>query len=610
MPDLSSGGAWSFNSPPPTASIINYGQVKVGASGAAFLVAHNVENHGTISAPGGEIGLFAGKEVLISERPDGRGLSAKVTLPAGSVDNSGKLIADAGFISMHAQIVNQGGLVQANSVREVNGVIELVASGSLNLGADSVISASGGQQGVSPGGDVLIKSDHVLADTSGSIIQVEGGPQGGRGGNVELSAPTLNAIHSQIEGRAAPGFASGKLFVDPENILLTDSGDAASNSGQVNPGDPPSSGNPDTLVLDVNTFNDLITQNQLSQIALQATRNIEIGTLWTLPASSDPHATLTLQAGRNITVDDGSGLIAGRNWNLNLFAGSELHSASARVAGQDGVYLHGNARIQAQNGNINVTAGNEVLIDDGITSGLSVDGNGITTRAGGNIQVTAEFGDVNTGGNSAGYTFGLRAAPYYKVSSSLGGVSTAAGGDVKISAGGDVTSYLPLNGDLRALSDGGTGAFGPQPGNVTIHADGNIYGHYVLANGSGTISAGRDIGSPQTSRGFALSLVKGNWSVSAPAGNLYLQEIRNPNGVFDGKGTLASYPGYHLFDYDLRASLSLNAGGALEITGLGVPRSTTDQLPILFPPQLRMVAGSGGVQLDSSLILIPHPSRT
>ena len=604
MPDLSSGGAWSFNTPPPTASIINYGRINVGSSGSAFLVAHNVENHGTITAPGGEIGLYAGKEVLISERPDGRGLSAKVTLPDGSVDNTGKLIADAGTIAMHAQVVNQGGLIQANSVREVNGVVELVAADALTLGANSRIEANGGAE-IGSGGSVTIKSDNSFVDNPGSTIHVQGGQQGGNGGAVEISAGQMNTIHSEIDGRATHGFTSGKLVIDPKNILLTDFGDSAPRSGTVNAGDPPSAGSPDTLTLDVNTFNDLIMQNALSQISLQATRDIEVGTLWTLPDSADPKATLSLQAGRNITLDNGSGLVAGRNWNLDLTAGTELHSASGRVTGQDGVYLQGNARIQAQNGYIHVTAGNEVMVDDGITSGLPVDGNGITTRAGGNIDVTATYGDVNTGGNSAGYNFGLRTAPYYRVSPSLGGISTAAGGDVNISAGGDVTSYLPLNGDLQALSDGGTGAFGPQPGNVSIQAGGNVYGHYVVANGAGTITAGRDIGAQVTSRGFALSLVKGSWDISAPKGNIYLQEVRNPNGVFDGKGTLSSYPGFHLFDYDPLASVSLEAGNAVEITGLGVPRISTDQVPIIFPPDLRIASGSGGIQLDSSVILFP-----
>ena len=133
VPDLAGGGAWQFNAPPPTARIINYGQINTGSGGSAFLIANDIENYGTISAPQGQIGLYAGKEVLVSDRPDGRGLSVKVTLPEGSVDNSGRLTADAGAIVLQAQVVNQGGVIQANSVRENNGVIELLASDSITL---------------------------------------------------------------------------------------------------------------------------------------------------------------------------------------------------------------------------------------------------------------------------------------------------------------------------------------------------------------------------------------------------------------------------------------------------------------------------------------------
>src|SRR5437667_10088605 len=126
---------WQFRGTPPLASIVTYGEVRAQNGGSVFLISERIENHGTISAPGGTIGLYAGKEVLVSERPDGRGLSATVKLPAGSVDNSGHLIADGGTIALHAQVVNQNGQVQADSVREHNGVIELVASENVNLGA-------------------------------------------------------------------------------------------------------------------------------------------------------------------------------------------------------------------------------------------------------------------------------------------------------------------------------------------------------------------------------------------------------------------------------------------------------------------------------------------
>src|SRR5260221_10647445 len=157
---ISGGGVWNYQGPPPTAKIINYGQINAASGGSLFLIAEGIENHGSLSAPDGNIGLYAGKEVLLSQRPDGRGLSASVTLPAGAIDNSGKIIADAGSIAMQAKVVNQNGLIQANSVRNRQGIIELVASDALNLGPSSVLRANGdNSSNGSEGGRISIHSE-------------------------------------------------------------------------------------------------------------------------------------------------------------------------------------------------------------------------------------------------------------------------------------------------------------------------------------------------------------------------------------------------------------------------------------------------------------------
>jgi filamentous hemagglutinin family protein len=117
---------WQFNGAPPGVSIVNYGHLQVGQGGSAFLIADHIANHGSITAPGGTIGLAAGREVLLSERPDGRGLSANVQLPSGSVDNSGRLVADAGAVAPSKPASSTKPVcIQANAVRERNGVIEL-----------------------------------------------------------------------------------------------------------------------------------------------------------------------------------------------------------------------------------------------------------------------------------------------------------------------------------------------------------------------------------------------------------------------------------------------------------------------------------------------------
>jgi filamentous hemagglutinin family protein len=598
-PSLWSGGAWSFNTPPPTARIVNYGQVTTDKGGSVFLIAHDIENHGTISAPGGQIGLYAGKQVMVSERPDGRGLSAQVTLPEGSVDNEGKIIADAGTIAMHAKVVNQGGLVQANSLRNVNGTIELVASDALNLGPNSVIQAKGGDDSISSGGSVLIKSDKDFSDQPGSVIDISGGKAGGQGGQVEISAGTLNGIQSTIDGHAAEGFKGGNLILDPYDITIDDAY--------------------------VSMLSPIVNKDGLYGIELQADHDIKIGnydifgnetsgTFWIL---NDPgqSAILSLTAGRNITLGDGSGIIALNNWSVSLTAGTELTSAAQkRTPGSDGIYLQGNAFIQTINGNINLTAGNEIIVDDG-SSGLDVSLNGITTVGGGSITAVAKYGDINTGGNFNGYNFGLSSAPYYSPNFQTGGISTTAGGDVTLTAGGNITSYLPTASQYgNAQFDGGSGAFGPQPGNVTITAGGSVYGHYVLANGVGTITAENGnvgVAPPGIRNGFALSLVKGNWGVFAPNGNIYVQDLRNPNGIFnDAAGDVTSDPGYHYFDYDPHASVLLFAKNSVEITGAGAPHSPISgggvSIPILLPPTLRVIAGSDLV-LDTDVTLFPSP---
>jgi filamentous hemagglutinin family protein len=594
-PNLSSGGAWQFNALPPMAKIINYGKINIDGGGSAFLIANDIENNGTISAPLGRIGLYAGQQVLVSTSPDGRGLSAQVTLPQGSVDNEGNLIADAGGISLQAKVVNQGGLIQANSVQEVNGTIELIASDDINLKSSSVISAQGDSTGASSGGSVIIKSGNNFSDQAGSAINISGGTQGGNGGQVEISALNMGAIQSSINGQATAGFINGELTIDPFDIAL--------NSALVS------------------SLNSLISGG-LSTINLQADNNITVSASWNL-ADSGAAATLTLTAGNNITFNNGSAISAGNNWNVNLTAGAALSSGSTPDSGSDGIYLNGNSFIQAQNGDINLWAANEVIVNSGA----------IRTMNGGNISVTAEYGGVNTGNNVNGYNFAPTASvknnvgPYYTVSSSLGGISTAAGGNVTITAGGDVTSFTPVqtinSTDYKnAKQDAGTGAFGSQPGNVTITAGGNIYGHYVLANGVGTITAGGDIGVPLSgdpSLGFALSLITGGWSIYAPNGSIYVQDVRNPNGVFnnttsskvrDSSGNLIPYSGDHYYDYDPNASLLLQAGNSVEFTGFEAPHTPSDNadaVPFLLPPTLSVITGSGDFVLDQDITLFPSP---
>jgi filamentous hemagglutinin family protein len=625
-PPENGGGGWQFNGPPPLASIVNYGKINVGQNGSAFLIADQIENHGTISAPGGSIGLAAGQTVLLSERPDGRGMSMAVTLPRGSVDNFGKLVADAGTISLQAQVVNQNGLLQANSVKNQNGVIELVASDSLNLGANSVIQASGDNSSSgSAGGSVTLQSENDFADSVGSKIIVTGGAHGGNGGNIEISAPKILSLNSGIDARAQTGSTAGKLLLDPDYITLDSSGSDTADSGIVLAGDNPGG----TLDLNVNSA---FANVAVSQITLQAKKDISIAdsTFWSLSDTVGANfggitsGQLTLEAGGNIIFGNNAAIFDANNWSVGLKAGVNDFTAGTVQAApannptiSGNIYLNGGngqnlgGSIQTTSGSIDLLAGQDIQIGSG----------SVTTVGGGGITAKAVAGSVNTGTDAGAFTFD-NIAPLYSVDTSfpgtLGGISTAAGGDVNISAGLDVISFLPTGSINQGTGtpDAGSGCFGA--GNVTVTAGRNVEGHFIVANGTGKITAvNGDAGvstgianaDGSSGRNLALSLIVGGWTVNA-AQNILLQEVRNPNGVFNESGNSRA-ASYHLFDYAANDSVTLDAGNSVQLLGNNLPRNSDEAaVPVIYPPILDITAGAGGVVLGNNVILFPSPQSS
>jgi filamentous hemagglutinin family protein len=616
-PDFGLGSSWQFTGMPPLASIVNYGQISAGQGHSLFLISENIANNGQLDAPGGNIGLYAGKDVLVSERADGRGLSATVHLPSGSVDNQGNIVADAGTIALQAQVVNQGGLIQANSVRNVNGTVELVASQDLNLGGNSQILAQGDNSTPgSSGGNVTLKSGNTFSDSPGSQILTFGGSEGGNGGNVEISAPNILSLTTRMDAGAQPGWLAGQLLLDPTSITLATSGSGSAGNGTVN------SDGSGTLQLNVNTA---FANMNFSQITLEATGNISLatGTTWNLSHSTGvTSGLLTLEAGGNIVFGNNSQITDANNWSVNLLAGVNFSSGTVQ-SGTGSIYLSGgatsslNGTVQTAAGNISMTAGQDILVGTG----------GIRTTGGGNIGLDALAGNVNAGTGNGGYLF---TAFGYSVGSSPGGIATAAGGNVTLQAGNDVISTPTTP---SSQTPGASGAYGKEPGNVTLIAGNEVLGNYTLANGTGTILAGvevqneevtqvnnsaADVGS--ATRPVSLSLISGTWNVWA-ANDIYLAEIRNPNGTFNGNNLTVptgEFPGntdnsavparsQFLFDYAPNAAANLWAGDGVILTGANLPRITGENqsMPPIYPPDLSLTAGAGGITVDNPIILYP-----
>ncbi|HTQ52353.1 MAG TPA: filamentous hemagglutinin N-terminal domain-containing protein [Candidatus Acidoferrales bacterium] len=529
-----------------------------------------------------------------------------ISLLAGNtiaVDAGAKIEADAGKIALRAPTVNQSGTLQADSSGSANGVVEIDAGASLNLGASSVISANGDPTATttaSPGGFVVLNAgNNSFNDLTGSAISVSG-TAGGQNGVIEIlgNGVTAGTIQSTIMGNYLA------YLINPGDIYLSSTPVSSTITGTT-PNTQPAGTDPNTQNPQPWANFILSDLSAYSQIDLQALDNIELDSAWTLggqtvPATPAAFSTLGLSAGNNVTLNNS--LSAGDNWNVNLTAGTAFVPTPGQLtpsAGSDGIYLNGSSALQAINGGLTLDAANEVIVSSGA----------IRTTGGGNIDVTTQYGDVNSGTGAGGFNY-LTVAPWYTPASSLGGISTAAGGNVTINAGGDVISFPTTT---VAASDPGTGAFGSKLGNVTINAGGNVYGNYVVMNGAGIINAGQNIGEIPSSQNpifdnVALSLAKGSWNLNAQ-NNIYLQEVRNPNGVFDNKRFISGKVtgGNHLFDYDPQASVSLTAGNGVYITGNELPRPN-DPVPMLLPPIVIINAGAGGVALQTPTATDGNPN--
>ena len=166
-----SGGAGS-------AEIVNLGELRTPLRGRVMLVGASLRNEGLIEAPGGQIVLAAGHSVELRDT-GAPNLSVKVSAPQGSALNLGQLLAAGGRIDLQAALVNQNGLVRAESLKlGVGGEIVMRATQALNLGADSRTVVDGGS-----GGTLTIDAGKGTTTVLG---QLSATGSTGAGGQVQL----------------------------------------------------------------------------------------------------------------------------------------------------------------------------------------------------------------------------------------------------------------------------------------------------------------------------------------------------------------------------------------------------------------------------------------
>lgn len=374
-----------FSAGPNVGNIRNEGAITTPSGGKVFLVAPQVENSGIVTAPNGEVVLAAGRSVQLvdSGNPD---LSVVVSAPNDQAINLGQVVAQGGRVGIYGALVNQRGVVNANSaVLGQDGRIVLKASRETTLEGGSVTSALGAGKGgeiqllgervslsgnaqvdasgAAGGGTVLVGGDYhgknaalpnaqqtsfgkdasiradATADGEGGkvVLWSDGATQAGgsisargagagKGGLVETSGRRLDLDGVRVDaGGGRSGGANGTWLIDPENIVIAD-GVSTDETSYIK-------------------ASELTATN--TDIRLQATNNLSIQQNITTPhnvraeagkdltvaaAVTSTGGSIDLRAGNRITLAAG-GLLASRDY-IDLKA--ERMTLAGMIDGVDG----------------------------------------------------------------------------------------------------------------------------------------------------------------------------------------------------------------------------------------------------------------------------------
>jgi filamentous hemagglutinin family protein len=496
-------GKNNFDGAANAAKVSNQGTITTPSGGQIFLIAPAVENSGVISSPNGDVVLAAGHSVQLFDSKDPN-VQVVVSSPSDQALNLGQIVAQGGRIGVYGALVNQRGVINANSaVRGANGKIVLKASGTtlaeagstttatgsnLNTGGDilllgekvglsgnAVVDASGESGGgtVLVGGDyqgknaavmnaqqayvgkdAVIRADATANGNGGKVvvwsdqatrvfgaISARGGAAGGNGGLVETSGHYLD-MQGMVDTRA-PNGANGSLLLDPSDVYIALDLSTATSAGMVGSGTlSPISG----LFLETGAVQDSLLLSSVLQTALLTT-DVTVSTANTSGTGSGAIKVL-------------SPLLWVTSRNLSLQADGDI-SLKSSITGINGALnlTAGGSIVQTTSpidalavSNLNATAASAITLENNANT---IGGTATLDSSGGNVKLTAV--NVNLGASNAGGTLSVMAyngdlsiTGNLTAASNIALESSKANGTLSIANNRSVTS---LGGDVSLVAD-------------------------------------------------------------------------------------------------------------------------------------------------------------
>lgn len=484
-------GKMNFTAGSVAGKVANQGRIATPDGGQVVLIAPDVENNGVIQSPGGHVVLAAGHSVKLADT-NNPALHVIVSAPADQAVNLGQIVAQGGRIGIFGGLVNQRGLVNADSATlGANGQIVFKARGDLLLENGSTTSAKGAAtggtihllgdrvglmgdakvdaSGQTGGGTVLAGGDYqgknpaianaqqvfvskdasiaadalqsgnggqVIAWSDGTTrmlgsISARGGAKSGDGGFVEVSGRTLDM--QGIADTRAPKGRMGKLLLDPTNIYIADDLASANGAGMVGS---------DTSAAGFSASG-AVNDSLLTVATLQTQLGVSMVTVSTANAAGGGAGRITVVNPVTWTSDTGLTLNADAGISINAaITGGNGSQLTLRTTGgnitQAAHVAVTTLSAQADTGSVNLGTANEVRF---------ISGSGATgfTYAGGDTSATIQGAGITTQGTGA----------------------------INIHTAGNLT----VNGPISAAA-----------GNVTVLSDSTFTNNATIASTSGNVN--------------------------------------------------------------------------------------------------------------------------
>ena len=518
-------GKYNFTQNGKPAWIINQGRI-IANGGYVVLLSNAINNSGLIEARLGRVLLAAGEKmtVALDDNSDicvtiNDAVSHNVFGPDGAkiaqaIENSGSIHADGGMILLNAKMlngifdnaVNNDGVIQANSLVNNNGTIEIKADGGdITSTSGSVISAKASDS-TAQGGSITLNSTNNTNIQNGAVIDVSGGSLSGDAGSVDISAQGDVNFAGTLNGQAADGYNLGNFTIDPTNANI---------SGFV-------LGNTTVWAKNNITITGDVYDVLGGTLNLYADHTSSAANAW-----DDGVGTITRSG--NYTIY--GGLIPA---NLNLEAGSGIGSLTSAIqisdmgnvsaqinptAGTGGIYVKNTGSLRNLNISSASTNGGDINLS---STNTGVTFAGAVNAGSGNVTVNAKTDINQTAGTIVAQGAELIAGGNVTTPNlSVSNLAVNAGGDAVITnskASGLTVNTVGATSGIKAKDLNLTALVG----DININSGIKVTNNATLTSSNGSIKGNGNASNPDiTANNLNLSAAKSIWGSSAIFNSLH-----------------------------------------------------------------------------------------